>query len=741
MPRIDRITIDKIMDATDIVDVVGDFVSLKKRGANHWGLCPFHNDRSPSFSVNSAKGIFKCFSCGKAGSAVSFLMDLEGMSYVEAIRWLAKKYNIEIQEKEMTTAERQAEAERESMYAVNDFALDHFEKTLTGTADGRDIGLAYFRERGISDAMIKKFHLGYALDRGDDLYGAAIRAGFNEKFLVDTGLCIRTDAGRCYDRFKGRVIYPVHSLSGRVVAFGARTLRKEKTIAKYLNSPESSIYSKSRELYGMYQARSAIARKKNCILVEGYMDVISMHQAGVENVVASSGTALTEGQVAMIKRFADKVTLMYDSDAAGIKAALRGINMFVAAGIALKLVLLPEGDDPDSFAQSHTSDEVEQYLAEHEQDLIGFKADILMKDCGNDPHKRSEAINDILQTVALIPDVIEQTLYIEECARKVGVDSSTLAAQVKVIIARHREDEYKKRQQQAASQSIKDAVMQGVSASAAPSAPSASALSDASDAEAGRPAAVSPTVRHASQAVQLAEEEIIRYAVKYGAFYMCEVYTDERPDEPVPMNVIDYIDNELGIDGVNFSNPLFARAWTMARDLRRNEWPEKHEARIAELEEIRRRELDNGREAIRNSAFDMDTISKAEEKLVKEADEHYSAGIDEFDSAFIRDMFVRSDDRELNDLAVRLCASPVVLSKMHPKTDRREDICSKLPMAIYSLKGALLKERISELTGRLATASAEDAADMLKQIMELKESSMEFDRYNGEIVIIPPTRK
>lgn len=724
MPRIDRITIDKIMDATDIVDVVGDFVSLKKRGANHWGLCPFHNDRSPSFSVNAAKGIFKCFSCGKAGSAVSFLMDLEGMSYVEAIRWLAKKYNIEIQEKEMTGAERQAEADRESMYAVNDFALTHFEKNLTGTADGRDIGLAYFRERGISDAMIRKFHLGYSIDRSDDLYDAAIRAGFNEKFLVETGLCIKNDSGRCYDRFRGRVIYPVHSLSGRVVAFGGRTLRKEKTLAKYVNSPESSIYSKSRELYGMYQARSAIARKKNCILVEGYMDVISMHQAGVENVVASSGTALTEGQVAMIKRFADKVTLMYDSDAAGIKAALRGINMFVAAGIALKLVLLPEGDDPDSFAQSHMSDEVERYMAEHEQDLIGFKADILMKDCGNDPHRRSEAINDILQTIALIPDVIEQTLYIEECARKVGVDSSALAAQVKVIISRQRETEYKKRQQQEASQSIKDIVTR-----------------DAAAASVIHPAPVQPDAKPVSPGIKFAEEEIIRYAIKYGTFYMCDVFTDDRPDEPVPMNVIDYIDNELSIDNVTFSTPLFARAWAMARELRHTEWPGRHQAKITELENIRSHELEAGRESIRNSAFDMETIRKAEEKLTGEADRHYEAAVDEFDTAFIRDMFVRSDDRELNDLAVRLCANPVVLSKMHPKVNRREEICSKLPMAIYALKGALLKDRISSLTAQLAVASADEAGDLLRQIMELKEASMEFDRYNGEIVITPSARR
>ncbi len=302
MKRIDRETVQKILDTADIVDVVSDFVHLKKRGANYIGLCPFHNERTPSFSVSKSKGICKCFSCGKGGSPVNFIMELEQLSFNEALRYLAKKYNIEIQEHEMSEQEREEATARESMLAVNDFAMTHFENIMADTADGRDIGMAYFRERGINDAMIKRFHLGYSLDKRDDLYQAALKKGFNEKFLLETGLCYKTERGNIQDRFRGRVIYPVFTVSGKVIAFGGRTLRKDKDVAKYVNSPESAIYKKSNELYGLYQAKQAIVKKDKCILVEGYMDVISMHQSGVENVVASSGTSLTEGQIRLIHR-------------------------------------------------------------------------------------------------------------------------------------------------------------------------------------------------------------------------------------------------------------------------------------------------------------------------------------------------------------------------------------------------------------------------------------------------------
>lgn len=720
MARIDKLTIDKIMDATNIVDVVGDFVSLKKRGANYWGLCPFHNDRSPSFSVSNAKGIFKCFSCGKAGSAVSFLMDLEGMSYVEAIKWLGKKYNIEVKEKELSGAERQAEAERDAMFGVNEYALTYFEDILQNTDDGRNIGLAYFRERGISDAMIKKFHLGYSLDESGGLYKSATKAGYNSKYLVDTGLCIKTDSGRIYDRFKGRVIYPVHALSGRVVAFGGRTLRKEKTVPKYVNSPESIIYSKSRELYGMYQARSAIARKKTCILVEGYMDVISMHQSGVENVVASSGTALTEGQVAMIKRFADKVILMYDSDFAGIKAALRGINMFVAAGISLKLVLLPEGDDPDSFAQSHTSTEVEAYMEAHEQDLIGFKTDILLKDSQGDPRKRSEAINDILGTIALIPNIIEQRIYIDECAAKVGLDPNVLAAQLKVIMAHKAENDYNAAQRAAALKTIDDAA-----AAQAPQTPAAEGP------VAEKPVALASDV---PLAVKLAEKELIQYVLRYGAMYLCDVAVG---DDLVPITVIGYIDQELSIDDIQFATPAYSTLWNMSLELFHAEWATRHKAQKEKLEKQRAEEIEAGRDKIRRECTDIKSIQTAEQALMATTEEAMTARLDSYDAAFLREMLVRGDDRHITDAVVDMTSDPVVLSRMHPKVDQRKELCEKVPMAIYALKGALLKARIATLTASLDRATYEQSIEIMQQIKDLKLTSMEFDRCNGEMVITP----
>ncbi|MDE6368351.1 MAG: DNA primase, partial [Muribaculaceae bacterium] len=456
MKKIDRETVQRILDTADIVDVVSDFVSLKRRGANYIGLCPFHNERTPSFSVSKAKGICKCFSCGKGGSPVNFIMELEQLSYQEALRYLAKKYNIEIVEHEMSEQERQEESQRESMLAVNAFALQHFESNLADTPDGREIGLAYFRQRGINDAMTAKFHLGYAIEHGNPLLTEALAKGYNEKYLIETGLCIRSERGTVYDRFKGRVIYPVHSVSGKVVAFGGRTLRSDKTMAKYVNSPESIIYSKSRELYGLYQAKQSIAKKNKCILVEGYMDVISMHQSGVENVVASSGTSLTEGQIRLIHRFTDNVTVIYDSDPAGIKASLRGIDMILAEGINVKVLSLPDGDDPDSFAQSHSAQELEDYLASNEVDFIRFKTNILLKDAAGDPIARSRVITDILRTIAVIPDTVTRTVYLAECSRAFEIDEQVLMLQLSKLITERNENIERQTRQAEARNSIAD---------------------------------------------------------------------------------------------------------------------------------------------------------------------------------------------------------------------------------------------------------------------------------------------
>lgn len=725
--RIDKATVDKVLDVTKIEEVVSDFVSLKKRGSSYLGLCPFHNERTPSFSVSPSRGIFKCFSCGKAGNAVSFLMDLESMSYVEAIKWLGHKYNIEVEERELTSAEKEAEAVRESMFATNDYAMRHFEKTLHDTADGREIGLAYFRERGISDKMIEKFHLGYALERpSDDLFRKAVAAGFAEKYLVDTGLAIRTDDGRIYDRFKGRVIYPVHSLSGRIVAFGGRTLRKEKTVAKYVNSPESVIYSKKNEIYGMYQARQAIAKKKTCIIVEGYMDVISMHQAGVENTVASSGTSLTEEQVRIIKRFTDDVVLIYDCDAAGIKASLRGINLLIAAGISLKLVLLPEGEDPDSYAQTHTSTEVEQYIENNKVDFIGFIVEVKLREAGNDPRKRTDAINEILQTIAQIPDVVEQSLYLDECSRKVGIEVGVLSRQLKFFVAKRAEENYKKQQYAQARSTIANVVEEQ---------PQPEAPVDYKPVET---AASAQPLLATDPAIVRAEEELIRYVLRRGLMFMCYAYNEHEQQEPVPMRVVDYIEFELRNDGVEFSHPLYRQIWEMALECRDKLWDEEWKKQEEIFKSQREAKLAEGREQIRQSGGDTAEILELDKALTERVDDEYDGWVDKFASGFINKMMLRSEDRRITDLVARLMAEPVVLSKMYPKVNAREEVQKQLPLAIYTLKSALLKRQLQDITEELKKPHDEQKLnELMLQYKALKESSMAFDKVNGEIVITP----
>lgn len=723
MARIDKATIDKIHDATNIVDVVSDFVSLKKRGSSYLGLCPFHNERTPSFSVSAARGIFKCFSCGKAGNAISFLMDLESMSYVEALKWLGRKYGIEVAERELTSTEKAAEAERESLLAANEFALGVFEANMAETEEGRAVGRAYFAERGISDAMIAKFHLGYALERSDDLLSKARAAGFDDRYLVETGLEVRTERG-LYDRFKGRVIYPIHSLSGRVVAFGGRTLRKEKTVAKYVNSPETAIYSKSNELYGMFQARNAIARKKNCILVEGYMDVISMHQAGVENVVASSGTSLTEGQIRMIRRFADSVTLIYDSDPAGIKASLRGINMLVAAGLALRIVLLPEGDDPDSFAQNHSSSEVEQYIEAHSQNLIGFKADILLADAGPDPRKRGEAINDILQTIALIPDLVEQSIYIDELSKKTGVAPNTLANQLKKFVAANAEKAGKKRQQEEAAQTVADIIDVPEAGGGAPSGQGG-----------GQPPEERPEV---PQSVAMAEEELMRHVLRQGLMYLCDVVVAPGA-EPVPMSVVDYIECELNVDNISFRTPIFSTIWDMALAIRDAEFPAERGRMEADLDRRRAEAQTAGLEAIRNTARDHAEIVKLEKALDERVMRELNEAYDDFTAGFIRDRLLRSERREIIDEVARLTSDTVVLSRMYPKVDPHSLAEMQIPMAMRTLKSALLKEELNAILLELSKEhTPEEIARLLTQFQEKKAQSMRFDKSTGEIVITPP---
>ena len=428
---IDRGTIDRIMDAADIVDVVKDFVTLRKAGVNFKGLCPFHDEKTPSFVVSPAKQLCKCFSCGKGGNAVHFVMEHEQMSYPEALKWLAKKYGIEVKERELSDEEKVAATARESMFVVNEWARDYFSDILHNNVDGISFGKAYFRQRGFRDDIIKKFQLGFALPGRDVMSKTALGKGFTAEYLEKTGLSFKTEDGRLLDRYHGRVIFPVHTVSGRVVAFGGRILSSDKKLAKYVNSPESEIYSKSRELYGLYFAKSAIVKHNRCYLVEGYTDVISMHQSGIENVVASSGTSLTSGQVRLIHRFTDNITVLYDGDSAGIKASLRGIDMLLAEGLNVNVLLLPDGDDPDSFARKHNAADYQAYIDKNQVDFIKFKINLLKEEAGNDPIKRAELIQDVVRSISVVPNDVVRQMYIKECAALLEIDEALVVTEIR----------------------------------------------------------------------------------------------------------------------------------------------------------------------------------------------------------------------------------------------------------------------------------------------------------------------
>lgn len=441
---IDRTTIDRIMAAADIVDVVKDFVTLRKSGANYKGLCPFHDERTPSFMVSPAKQLCKCFSCGKGGNVVKFLMEHEQFSYPEALKWLAKKYGIEVRERELTDEQRAVATERESMFVVNEFARDFFVKNLHETVDGMAVGMTYFRGRGLRDDVIRKFQLGFSPDEREAFSSAARQKGLETKFLTATGLSIQREDGRLFDRYAGRVIFPVHNIGGRVVAFGGRSLlskeeQKRRSVGKYVNSPESAIYSKKRELYGLYQARHAIAKSDRVYLVEGYLDVISMSQSGIENVVASSGTSLTTEQVRLIHRFTNNVTVLYDGDAAGIHAAMRGIDMLLAEGLNIQVLLLPDGEDPDSFAQNHTAEELRKYIADNSTDFISFKTERLLVDAEGDPRRRAQLIHEVVDSIAVIPDTIVRQMYVHEFAGRMGIDESTIVNEITISRKRIRD--------------------------------------------------------------------------------------------------------------------------------------------------------------------------------------------------------------------------------------------------------------------------------------------------------------
>lgn len=732
MKKIDNATVQRILDAADIVEVVSDFVTLKRRGANYVGLCPFHNDRSPSFYVSKAKGMCKCFSCGEGGSPVSFIMKLEQLSFTEALRYLAKKYNIEIEEHEMTDEERQAETDRENMLAVNDFAMRYFEQNLAETAEGRDVGLSYFRYRGISDAMVSRFHLGYALEERDALFKKAVSRGYSEKYLMSTGLCTRTDDGRVFDRFRGRVIYPILSLSGKVVAFGGRTLSKEKKIAKYVNSPESDIYLKRRELYGLYQAKQAIAKAQKCILVEGYMDVISMHQAGVCNVVASSGTALTVEQVRLIKRFTSNVTLIYDSDAAGIKASLRGIELLLQDGMDIKVLLLPEGEDPDSFAQSHSSTEVEEYIRTHETDFISFMSRTLMGEAADDPARRAQVITRVVRTIAMIPDEITRSVYAQECSRLLFIDENVLRREIGKYYNEYRLKSREDRERQAGLTALTEYPVQE-DAEGGEQQPAAETTAGSGEAD--------PAQLRRMKFLRTYELAIARLVVKYGNYAFAEGLDEDGSSRP--MTVLEYIADDLAADDIRFENRDIAHFMDEAIQLSRATWDEDLANRRAQLDEMRRTEFAAGVEVIRQKATDVGSISAMERSLQETVDADYARRLDEFSSAYLGRLMCSSPDDNVRNMATDLVVERHILSKVHTKyakVDTEQDLLGELvPRALHELKDAILWTRLQDARSRLAACGADydRSIELMKEMQEIENARSELAKLIGDRVIVP----
>ena len=531
-------TVQLILDTARVEDVVGDFVTLKRRGSSLWACCPFHNEKTPSFHVEPSRGIYKCFGCGKSGTAVGFIMEYEKLSYTEALKWLARKYHIEVKEKEESAEDIAARQRNESLLAVSEFAFNFYKDQLK-TDEGRSVAVQYFHSRGLEDETIAKYGLGWAPKSKNAFTEAAKKEGYKDEYLLETGLCAQWDAdGSLHDRFYDRVMFPVHSVSGRVIAFGGRTLFTDKSVAKYVNSKESEIYVKSRSLYGIYFAKSAISRADKCYLVEGYLDVLSMHQLGITNVVASSGTSLTVEQIRLIKRFTENVTIMYDGDPAGIHAAIRGIDMILKEGMNVKVVLIPDGDDPDSYARKHTLEEVEAFIAANEQDFIAFKADLLLGEAGNDPLKRANLINDIADTVAGIPDAVKRSVYTDSISAKFHIDADILTDRIRRTREKIQGEEQAQFRREAARAQREEA-----------SRPQESAYVP--------PANELKALETQNPVLAPSERELLGFVLTDGRTPLVFESDSEFYDPDGAQSVAEFIDGALSGDGVSFANDAY----------------------------------------------------------------------------------------------------------------------------------------------------------------------------------------
>ena len=744
---IDHNTVQQILDTADIVDVVSDFVSLKRRGANWIGLCPFHNDRRPSFYVSRAKGICKCFACGEGGSAVNFIMKHEQLSYPEALRYLARKYHIEIQEKELTDEEKQAQTEREAMLMLNEWACSYFEKQLHETQAGQDIGLTYFRERGFNDATIKEFRLGYSSDAYGDFYQAAIAQGFNPQLLFDVGLCIPDDRGG-HDRFRGRVIFPIMNIAGKVIAFGGRTLKKDKDVAKYVNSPESAIYSKRDVIYGLYQAKREISKQHKCFIVEGYADVISMHQAGFKNVIASSGTALTEGHIHAIRRITSNVTEMFDGDAAGVKAAIRGVDMLLKEGLNIKVLPLPPEDDPDTFVRAHSFAEVEDYIKNNEEDFINFKSSVVLKDAQNDPIKRTAAITDVVKSIAIIPDEIARMVYAKECSNLFSMDEQTILRQIKHYRGKYIEQWRKERQQQQArEQRMSERAQEGSAASTFDDNVPPPIMPEDIPQNFPSPEAVTSQHRTAqvTSGVNIQEREVIKLIVNYGMCYLIDTEYDDGSVRPT--TVLEYINNELTWDQMSFSDPVYRRVFELSKqyiepyykDL--SHFNEELNARISRFVDNEMSKQDDEPVALDSVAL-INAQERKEKSIIAKANAKANKELMEFSSSYLQKVLCSIDDDQVRQLACDLATDNLPqLSKIHTQftviVEERDKLLNVVPKQLYNWKNAIVVLKINEIKDRIAHAESSELPRLMEELQQLYGVRHELAATLGDRVVNP----
>lgn len=673
---IDHTTISRIQDAAQIVDIVSDFVTLRRRGVNWVGLCPFHDDRTPSFYVSPSKNICKCFSCGEGGSPIHFVMKHEQLSYYEALKYVARKYGIEVVEKEFTDEEKQAQSDRESMFILNEYARDYFVKTLHNHPEGKAVGLTYFRERGFRDDIVKKFQLGYSLEQRDAFSVEAQKAGYKRDFLFKTGLSTGGEHNQpLVDRFRGRVIFPVHTLSGKVVAFGGRILKKAENVGKYVNSPESEVYSKSNELYGIFFARSAIVKQDKCFLVEGYTDVISMHQAGIENVVSSSGTALTHGQIRMIHRFSENITVLYDGDAAGIKAALRGIDLLLEDGMNVKVVLLPQGEDPDSFAKKQNAENFHRYISENEVDFIRFKTQLLLEEVGTDPIKRAGMISNVVESIALIPNSITRSVFIQDCSQLLNMQERVLIAEINKIRKRN----YERKKEQDDRVAARGEKQEHTTA----------------------PTEANGKSRQysAPNSFDKYELEILRYVVRYGNTPLYRKFEKQKRKEGKKVveedvlveegpGVTEFVQYDLERDQIDFSNELYRQMFEEA------------------LAHMKDPHFDAGRYF----------LSHPDPEVNKLASE------------------LMSDRYQLSKIHAKILGEEI--DDKHSRLLEKNLLNSYVPRATTELKNFYVLQKIEELKKEMKSGNKDDYVTLITQLKQLQEIRKVLAKELGERIVL-----